>query len=176
MPPVASNISELPVSEFQDLVNRDVRGELAPSVSSQLREPQNLNLWHDTLLKLKRTVEAQLTSNRADLIAKQAELATKGSKGTAEWLAVKASAERWRQGAIRFKNGVEERLAEAKRIRNQVIEESFTSSLVKDRDRAMVEAAKLRSAILEHKEAVLSDKDDEATDDRLWGVLGSELV
>lgn len=174
--PLVANISDLPTLEFQDLVNKDVRGELDPETSQQLRAPENLNRWYDGLLKLKRTVEAQLTSNQADLASKQADLLGRGQAGLQEWLAAKAAAERWRQGAIRFKNGVEERLAEAKRIRHETNESSFVASLVRERDRAMLEAARLRTAILEHKTTVLSDNDDDSTDDRLWATLGTEAV
>lgn len=168
-----AGLTKISLEEFEASVNADIRGTADPATSAMLRETENLNLWYDTLAKMKRAVEAQLTSSRSTLLTNQAELLGKGSHDA--WLEAKASTERWRQGAIRFKNGVEERLAEAKRLRMMENSNSFITSLVNDRDRAIAESVKLREAIEAHRTAVLAedlDEDPEMIDDRLWSVLG----
>lgn len=158
--------------DFTELVNRDVRGNLEPDTSALLREPPNINRWHDTLLRLKRNVEAQLTSSRSDLLSKQATYIQRGTSGKLQWIEAKAQAEKWRQGAIRFKNGVEERLLEAKGLRRTMRSTDFQATLVSERDKAVAEMTRLRSAILDHKQGVLDESlDEDFVDDRLWASL-----
>lgn len=166
------DLSLLSDDEFEDFVNRDVRGNLEPEFAAKLREPENINRWHDTLLRLKRSVDAQFSSARYELSSKQASYLTQGDKGRQMWLAARAASEKWRQGAVRFKNGVEERLAEAKRLRHSMAATSdFTQYVIAERDRAIAELERLRQAIEDHRKAVLNDEDDDSVDDILWAAL-----
>jgi plasmid maintenance system antidote protein VapI len=167
---MAIDLSKVGAEEFEAAVNADVRGTASIDTQMALRQPECLDRWHDMLLHLKRNVEAQLTSNRASLLAEQAERLAAGD--TIGWIKSKAESEQWRQRSIRFKNGVEERLREAKRLRNGR-GESMVTSITRDRDKAIAKLVTLEEAISAHKAAVLADAEDPDTiDDRLWSVLG----
>lgn len=165
------DLSKVGEEEFEAAVNADVRGTTNADTKAALRQPDVLDRWHDTLLHLKRNVEAQLTSNRATLLADQAEALRGGD--TVRWVQIKAESEQWRQRSIRFKNGVEERLREAKRLRRALSTETYTAKVLDDRDRAIARCLTLADAIAAHKAAVLSspDEPDDSIDDKLWSVL-----
>ncbi len=168
------NLGDLSDEAFDDIVNQDTRGALDPVTSAALREPENIDRWYDMLLTLKRRVEAQLAANRGDQASKQAEFLSLGDQGKVLWLRYKASNEKWRQGAIRFKNGLEDKLAEAKRLRMQVSHESYPSILARERDSAIKRVVQLRSAIVQHKLATVHEEDDQdQIDERLWDLAES---
>lgn len=170
-PTTTLDLTVLSDEAFNDIVNADVRGTVDKETSSALRDPAVLSRWYDTLLSLKRSVEAQLTANRGEQSTKQAEFLHLGAAGRPLWLQFRGQSEKWRQGAIRFKNGVEDRLAEAKRLRSTTDRDSYVSILIHERDAAMAEMYRLRTAILEHKNAVEREEDDEEVDDRLWASI-----
>jgi hypothetical protein len=168
---MAIDLSKVGAEEFEAAVNADIRGTANPDTKAALRQPEVLDQWHDTLLHLKRNVEAQLTSNRATLLADQADLLARGD--TIGWIKAKAEAEQWRQRSVRFKNGEEERLREAKRMRRARDLGEWEHRSIDERDRAFAKVATLRDAIAAHKAAVLADAEDpDSVDDRLWSVLG----
>lgn len=162
---------------FNEIVNADVRGTADEHTSHALRDPMVVGRWYDTLVSLKRSVEAQLTANRGEQAGKQAEFLRLGPSGKPMWLQSQAAADKWRQGAIRFKNGVEDRMAEAKRLRSTIERDSYIRILIQERDQAVKEAMRLRTAILEHKTAVELDRDEpEDIDDRLWAAVDSGVL
>lgn len=63
-----------------------------------------------TLLSLKRDAEAQLTERAATLAAYKSQCIADGSK--AAYFAEENDYQKWRAGLIRYRNGIEERLAE----------------------------------------------------------------
>jgi hypothetical protein len=167
-------LSDLSDDSFDDIVNQDTRGALDSVTSAALREPENLDRWYDMLLTLKRRVEAQLAANRGEQAAKQAEYLSLGDQGKMLWLRYKASNEKWRQGAIRFKNGLEDKLAEAKRLRSQASTETYPALVTKERDTAIKQVMRLRSAIVEHKIATIHEQgDQDDIDGRLWDLADS---
>lgn len=167
------NLSDLSDTAFQEIVNADVRGTLDSETSKLLRLPEHAARWHDTLLIMKRSVEAQLTAKKGELASQHAEYLSLGGNGKTLWIQAYASAEKWRQGAIRFKNGVEEKVAEAKRLLSTEARDLYVKQLVDERNQAMKEAFRLRAAISDHRQAVTlaDDTDTEEIDDRLWSVL-----
>lgn len=168
-------LQELSDEEFDEIVNQDVRGILDEETSVQLREPLNLERWHDMLLTLKRRVEVQLAANRGEQAAKQAEYLSLGSQGKVLWLRYKSQNERWRQGAIRFKNGVEDKLSEAKRTRSVSRSENFPSILIRERDGAIQQVMTLRNAIIQHRIATVNEEgDQEELDSHLWDLADNE--
>jgi hypothetical protein len=171
------NLNDLSDEAFDDIVNQDTRGALDSVTSAALREPEHLDRWYDMLLTLKRRVEAQLAANRGEQAAKQAEYLSLGDQGKVLWLRYKASNEKWRQGAIRFKNGLEDKLAEAKRLRMQASNESYPTILTRERDHALKKVVQLRSAIVEHKLATVNEEgDQDDIDTRLWGLADDNVL
>lgn len=171
------DLTSLSNDSFDSIVNQDVRGSLDSSTSKLLRQPENLNRWYDTLLSIKRTVEAQLAASRAELIQKQVEFLPQGSSGKMLFLQERVTTERWRKGTIRFKNGVEDKLAEAKRLRAEHHKHTYVDVLVRDRDRAMREALRLRTAIVSHRQTVDGDEEQAGNaDEELWKAIDSTYV
>lgn len=170
-----SILSDLSESAFHEIVNADVRGTLDAGTSVLLREPENVPRWHDTLLGMKRSVEAQLTAKKGELAGQRAEYMGLGEAGRPLWAQAQASAEKWRQGAIRFKNGVEDKVAEAKHLLSTIARDQYIQQLRVERDTAIRDALRLRTAVAEHREHVIAaaetGEEQDDIDDLLWGVL-----
>jgi len=131
--------------DFRRVVDEEVRGCLKQETCTALRSPPLLNRWYLALISMKKNVESQLGSKRSDLIKIRPELTPE------EYEQRLVEFHRWRAGAIRFKNGVEDRLLEV-RARRQT----------------------LTTAISLHKNTVLKEfAEDEISDaDRdLWKAL-----
>lgn len=168
------NLLDLSDEAFNAMVNQDVRGTLNPDTSALLRDPAIADRWYETLISLKRSVEAQLSANRAEQVQKQAEYVALGEGGKVLWMQARAGAEKWRAGAVRFKNGVEDRLAEARKHRNEARANMHISVLIGERDQAFKEVKRLRAAILTHREhecGASCDDDRCIADDNLWEEL-----
>lgn len=135
--------------EFNAQVNSDIRDQASPDVHEALRQPENLDRWILTLTQLKRTTESQLASHKATVAEARCNITDQG-----EWFAFMAEQERWRSNAIRFKNGTENKLDEAKYLRD-----SWLNALI--------------DAINEHHDSMTEDDMDTTTaDEKLWAVLG----
>lgn len=134
--------------EFNAQVNSDIRDQSTPDVHDALRRPENLDRWILTLTQLKRTTESQLASYRATMAEARTTITDRD-----EWLVYKAEQERWRSNAIRFKNGTENKLDEAKYLYNESL-------------------AGLVAAIEEHKHLMTLDGDEPTEADlALWSVI-----
>lgn len=148
---------QLSDDDFLAVVNADVRfdrGGLPNETVASLRSPENVDRWHRTLLSLKRNVEAQMTSKRAELAVGYVEALDSGD--LTGWLKERAVMLSWKQGACRFRNGLEDRIAEAK-----TIQENNALSFVT-----------LREAVAAHRNAILTDPDNgDDADSELWKVL-----
>lgn len=153
-------LSHLGNDDFRNLVAEDVRGRVDIKTSKLLRTPLYLQKWHDCLLTIKRNVEHQLASDKAERYSKRLEFTRKGNEGKIAWLQYVAERERWRANNIFFKNGVENKLAEAKNLLN-------------DTDSARERISELQGAIRAHKHTVETGNDDAAydADEILWGIL-----
>jgi hypothetical protein len=168
-----STLSDLSEQSFHDIVNADVRGTLDSETSKMLRQPENVARWHDTLLDMKRSVEAQLTAKKGELIAQRAEFMALGERGKPLLANAAAAAEKWRQGAIRFKNGVEAKIAEAKHLLSGPARDQYIRRLVDERQEVMRSNVKLLTAITQHRAAVENGEEGDEVDDHLWSVLDS---
>lgn len=153
-------IQALSNDAFRDLVGEDVRGNIDPKTSKLLRTPLCVHRWHDTLLQIKRNVEFQLASDKAERYSKRLEHLRKGKAGYDEHLQYLAKKERWRSNNIFFKNGVENKIAEAKRI-------------LESGDTLKHRVSELQQAIRSHKHIVEHGTEAEAydADESLWKVL-----
>lgn len=168
-------LSELPDDAFNSIVNQDVRGTLSNELSEMLRDPALAERWYDSLQVLKRSVESQLSANKAERAQKIAEYDILGPGGTAMWVQARVSTEKWRSGAVRFKNGVEDRLTEARRSRNQSRADMLLSIVITERNEALTEVRKLRTAIIGHREHTCDSEciEECIADEQLWTVLES---
>lgn len=167
------NLKDISYEAFDEIVNHDVRGTLDAETSKALREPENVERWYAMLLTTKRRVEVQLTANKADQADKQAEYLGMGESGKILWLRHKAQNERWRKQAIWFKNGVEDKITEVKMMRADVRNTKYTSYLAIERDDAVEQAIRLRSAIRQHHLATVQEVgEQDDIDNDLWHLVG----
>jgi hypothetical protein len=166
------NFDALSDEAFLEVVNQDIRGTATEQVAKALRSPEVIDRWHDALVSSLRTLHARLGANQADQVALAAEYTGKGSKGRTQWLATKAELLNRRKGLIRVKNGVEDRLAEAKRIRSKYRAESHITKALSERNRALKELQTIRHAIEQHRAAVdgVEEPDGDA-DEVLWSLI-----
>ena len=140
--------------QFKEMVNNDIRGQGQPEEAEMLRSPEHVRRWYNTLLSLKRKAEYNISSKRADLLRDQHSLLTENSEEwRVEWIGKKADFEVWKQGTMRFRNGVEDKLAEAKTLLNP------------DNSNAV-------EAIRRHRDEIASGEvDADEEDERLWSVV-----
>lgn len=155
--------------EFNDYVNADIRGTADAEVSAALREVDVLDRWYECLLANKASVESQLAHNKAERADQFARTYYRGDEGKQEWASYLADQTKWRSGAIRFKNGTDVKLVEAKRLLREARNVSESSVLIRERNDAVSRANVLRQAIIGHRDTV--DEEEEAADERLWAAV-----
>lgn len=146
--------------EFKEIVDKDVRDVLSPDFAAALRTEALRDRWTRSLLIMKKSVESQIGAKRADL----GKLSCNGGANSEQH----AEYNRWRAGALRFKNGVETRLLELR---------SFSPAEVfykQERNQTIVENTKLREAIREHRETtlVVLELEPSEADELLWENIG----
>lgn len=103
---------EISKEEFKSLVIKDVRKEsddLLEVLSSDFRS------WLDELNILLRDVEIQLAAQKSKLSDKKVQLGPEWNNN--EWYTFKASEDKWKVTALRFKASVEERIRFVKTLR-----------------------------------------------------------
>lgn len=149
-------LSTLSDDDFEGLVNQDVRGQLDSATSALLREPENVFRWYNSLNSLKKSVEAQFVVKKAELAEFRLVNATED-----EWRQAVAEHERWKAGAVRFKTGVEKRIAEAKQLRIAVSRDEVMGRISSDLHEARGKLELYRQAIVAHKNAEDADQADE---------------
>lgn len=145
---------------FRSIVDDEVRGHLDPETAALLRDPKVVDRWFLALIVMKKSVESQMAAKRDDL----ARFAGSHQEET-ERLAFR----KWRAGALRFRNGVEDRILEIRAIRWR-----NGATISTDPYDAIVLNADLASAIRTHRKKMLEDYEpDEVSDaDRqLWRLL-----
>lgn len=174
-------VTDTPITEeeFIDVINADIRGTLDTDDAAWLRAPDNVEHWYQALCSMKTDVESQLTQKRAEVMSKQSECLAKGDAGRQEWFDFKAESERWRAGAVRFKTGLEVKLAEARGLRNVRRTDRYTDLILTEREKAYREVARLRLAILTHRDHECDERctDEECTaDNDLWTILDTEPI
>lgn len=137
--------------EFLKIVNDDIRGNADSKYHVALRKPESAQMWLDALLELKRSCETQLAEDKA--LRAEAKLKR---WTTEDWSRFVAERARWRAGTIRFKNGIENKIAEARTLQTQ----------------------NLTEAIIAHYKAITAagpDDDTSVADEKLWAEVGLQF-
>lgn len=163
---------DLDEETFARLVRDDARGWATTESAARLRSPEVLERWHDTLVRQKRALEIELTDRQAALAGHRANAWRQGDAGKARWLEEVAAYEDWRAGALRLLGeGIEPRIAEARRLRKQQRRAEAVASFQSD-------AGRLREAILRHREHRCGPECDTvcAGDLELWSHLEQSPV
>lgn len=136
---------------FSYQVDEDIRDCASPAVKSALRQPENLDRWIAALKTVKRNIESQLASEKADRSEQKVKyLENDDYMG---WLVYVQGMNRRRANMIRVKNGAENRLQEAQSLKHDNLN-------------------KLIDAIREHQKTVLHDEDNSGeADEQLWSLI-----
>jgi hypothetical protein len=166
--PAETALLKMGPEAFNEVVNNDIRGEVAEDVAAALRGVL-VDRWYNTLVAMKRNSEAQFSNARFEIAKKRHECLNGQDKnlGMSEFNTYMTQKARWRTGALRFKNGVEDKIAEAKMIRR-----ARATDLHRERDYLITRLATLSNAIKTHQDAVLEDPlDTETADENLWMTL-----
>lgn len=144
-----TDLLAMSVDEFNQVVNDDVR---ADEPITGLRDPLVVDRWHQTLLSIKRKLESQFMAKRLERHEKSLVL----TEDSQEWLDFLSGYSVWLRSTTRFRNGVEDKLAEAKSIKSSY-ERNY------------------RQAIYDHYHSVNATENEEFdmdADAKLWNVIG----
>lgn len=143
LPPISpQELVNCPTFQFKLYVDEDVRKsneqvESGDVVAAALRSPVAIDRWIVMLTKMKRDSETQLANYDPKMDTRPP-----------------ADAVKWRAGVLRFRNGVEDRLAEAKLLKRAA------------------HLDRLRGAIIDHRATVLNDPgQSEVANKALWDQL-----
>lgn len=142
-------LAKMPEEEFGNLVKDDLRHELDSETSKLLRHPKVALRWRNSLRGIRNSVENQLVTRRADVES--------GHISIEEF-------NEWRPGALRFRGGVFDRLAEAESV---IIMESLDTD---NQSSYSEDWSNLVRAIEEHRDHLCGKQcnEDCIADDVLW--------
>lgn len=164
-----TNLAEMDQEHYATLVDDEIRGKAPASAAAELRRPENLDRWYAQLVTIKQSVESQLGVKRSEIKRTVLDAEARGTAATEE----KSKYEGWRISVLRFKSGVESRLAEVNHLRRQALGETGPDRTEQERNRYGQQVSLLRKAIKEHHDRSVSD-DLEPTDFdvELWATIG----
>lgn len=158
----AAALAALPDDEFHDFVESMIPPQRDESIWETLTDPALIHRTRAVLSGIHRDVEDQLSLHNAKALAD-------GVKGTQAFRASLASRAEWRRKAIGFRRLVQQRLAFVKsRIPREVPQAPGAASMKARYANALETLAR---AVTRHRDAVLGNTDDDATDDELWAAL-----
>lgn len=148
---------------FEDVVDKEVRGQVDGETARSIRDPRLSERSYYVLTTMKKNVESQLAARRLDVAR------INGQPGYNEAL---TDFHRWKAGAVRFKNGVENRLMQIRAMRGTVFPDG---DIIKwERNVALGANQRMIEAILKHRDTVLKEFDADDVDDtdrELWKVI-----
>jgi hypothetical protein len=172
---LTSRVVDLPEPEFRRLIDQDTRGKAPTRVSAELRQPECVPRWYQTLIGMQKSVEGQLAAKAAESRAAQADYRaqlehTSDRSIRVERLKRESRDESWRAGALRFKSGLEERIIEARQILREMEDPlvAVSDRIVEDRNRALTRVAALEAAIRRHHAEFPPDDEPSEADIELW--------
>lgn len=105
-------MSSITNEEFKNLVAKDVRRESDNYIDIL---SQDFRMWLDELNVLLRDVEIQLSAQKGRISEKRVQLGPEWNNN--EWYRFKATEDKWKVTALRFKASVEERIRFVKTLR-----------------------------------------------------------
>lgn len=107
------------------IVRDDLKGKASDDEHAWLRYPETLTTWRTLLVSIKKDIETQFVSRKAEVDAFHQECMNPNSPhGKQEFFNARTDYQSWRAGAVRFKQNVESALSEAKILLRQHNRES----------------------------------------------------
>lgn len=186
---LVTRLLELNNVEFRTVVDSETRSRLTPAVeqliephllppaptgayakrerdprvfalAEALADPAVVERWFIDLTAIKRNVEGQIASKKAELLAKRT--APNYATLTDEY-------NLWRAGVLRFINAIGDRIVDARKILNLHLVTERARQIETDRDKLGFQVDSLRKAIARHKAATEKNFADVTTADTdLW--------
>ena len=167
------DLMQLSDTEFNEVVNEEVRGVATQEDATLLRNKETVDRWAITLLGLKRSVETQFGAKRAEAAQREYALYERGNPSRLELTQIKTEHAEWRSKALRFLNGLEDRLAEARKLCKEYSLLTDVTILSRERENLVRQILLLREGIAKHKGTVTTseEEDTEAADTELWSLV-----
>lgn len=137
--------------DFRAIVDDDTRGRAMQEVSEALRSPALMERWYETLLAMQNSVEGQLGAKEAESKAKRASFRSQGKEDMAQHETSRH--EQWRAGALRFKNGLDEKIGESRRILRANGSTLVNDKMAKELANTHRRVRQLEAAIIAHHKA-----------------------
>ncbi len=106
-------------TSFHNEVAEEARGKAAPVLCRSLRESSNLDQWHTALVDLHQDIEQQTTERKTALDEEHTRCLEMGEHGKLTYFDARNVYQKWRQGAGRFKQAIDQRLREVKTLRRK---------------------------------------------------------
>ncbi len=145
-----SNTQKEQLTEFEELVQADIRNEATDEEAEILRDPENAQEWYNVLLGIIRRIDVQMTNAKAERLRMRE-----------EYDRAVARKQEWRASALGFRALAEKKLAEAKAV------------LGEDRIE-IIRLNTLEDAIKHHREVVEGDQPEaiaQQADQNLWATI-----
>ena len=176
----AEQLMALNYDDFRVVCEADIkqadRGEMEQVTFDALREPPVIQRFYSMLSQMQRSVEGQLAAGRADMKSRTAKMKLRHAPAE-EYQQALANHENWRAGALRFKTGCEQRMAEIAGLL-RVIDSEFLADRVKEeRNDALARVKELEDAIRRHRDHTCDDatcsqgRDECSADEDLWTLV-----
>jgi len=122
----AEELLNMDADAFHGIVNLDLRKGTDDDTWVALRSSQVFERWWGTLIAMSKSIDSQLGANREEFLALQSGIKStinaallEARRAEDELNKLTTSYHKTRTGALRFKGGLEEWLAEAASIRRQ---------------------------------------------------------
>jgi hypothetical protein len=100
--------------EFSELVAMEAKGQAHEGVSMYLRDPENVERWYQALVDIKKNLQVQFISLRAQMDEAREEGFRTGNKSV--FFGKKADIEKKRRNVNLFGSSIDKRIAEAKKL------------------------------------------------------------
>jgi hypothetical protein len=177
---MAEQLMDMNYDDFRVVCEEDIkladRGEMDELTFDALREPPVIQRFYSMLSQMQKSVEGQLAAGRAEMKSRTAKMRLRNATA-AEYQEAVAKHENWRAGALRFKTGCEQRMAEIAGLLREADMAFFADRVKEERNDALARVKALEDAIRTHRDHVCNDEagcqQDRscAADEDLWGLV-----
>lgn len=128
--------------ELSELVAMEAKGQAHEGVSMYLRDPENVERWYQTLVEIKKNVQVQFASLKAQIDEAREEGFATGNREA--FFKKKADIEKKRRNINMFSTSIDKRLSEAKRlVKEYRVQKSDNDNSIKRRMKRLLDLAEM---------------------------------
>lgn len=117
--PVIQSVFAMKRTKLHDRIADEAIGKADEEFIRHVRRGENLIEWYQHLIELKMDVETQIAERKAKLDTEHTRCLSMGDAGKQIWFEAKDEFQTWKVGAVRFKNALEYRLGEVKKLKRE---------------------------------------------------------